>query len=100
MNERQGKNGGGEALCDVLYQRITSSSDAAIKVALSLVDEADKAAQKMVACATGCRTSDSCQQPTYAVQQNCSLFDHRVGALLELQRYVEAEHLCGLEVDH
>ena len=49
MNERQGKNGGGEALCDVLYQRITSSSDAAIKVALSLVDEADKAAQKMVA---------------------------------------------------
>ena len=49
MNERQGKNGGGDALCDVLYQRITSSSDAAIKVALSLVDEADKAAQKMVA---------------------------------------------------
>jgi hypothetical protein len=31
---------------------------------------------------------------------DCSLFDHRVGALLELQRYVEAEHLCGLEVDH
>jgi len=49
MNERQGKNGGGEALCDVLYQRITSSSDEAIKVALGLVDEADKAAQKMVA---------------------------------------------------
>jgi hypothetical protein len=49
MNERQGRNGGGGALCDVLYQQITSSSDAAIKVALSLVDEADKAAQKMVA---------------------------------------------------
>src|SRR5262249_53927526 len=47
MNERQGKNG--EALCDVLYQRITSSSDEAIKVALNLVDEADNAAQKMVA---------------------------------------------------
>src|SRR5262245_66689512 len=47
MNERQGKNG--EALCDVLYQRITSSSDEAIKVALGLVDEADKVAQKMVA---------------------------------------------------
>ena len=47
MNERQGKNG--EALCDVLYERITSSSDEAIKVALSLVDEADNAAQKMVA---------------------------------------------------
>ena len=41
-----------------------------------------------------------CQEATYAVQQNCSLFDQRVGALLELQRYVEAEHLCGLEVDH
>jgi len=41
MNERQGKNGGGEALCDVLYQRITSSTDEAIKVALGLVDEAD-----------------------------------------------------------
>ena len=44
--------------------------------------------------------SQECQQPTYAVQQNRSLFDQRVGALLELQRYVEAEHLCGLEVDH
>jgi len=49
MNERLAKNGGGEALCGVLYQRITSSSDEAIKVALGLVDEADKAAQKMVA---------------------------------------------------
>ena len=47
MNKRQGKNG--EALCDVLYERITSSSDEAIKVALNLVDEADNAAQKMVA---------------------------------------------------
>jgi hypothetical protein len=34
---------------DALYQRITSSSDEAIKFALGLVDEADKAAQKMVA---------------------------------------------------
>ena len=50
MNERQGKNGGGNAaLPDVLYQQITSSSDEAINVALGLVDEADKAAQKMVA---------------------------------------------------
>jgi hypothetical protein len=50
MNERQGKNGGeSAALHDALYQRITSSSDEAIKVALGLVDEADKAAQKMVA---------------------------------------------------
>jgi hypothetical protein len=50
MNERQGKNGSANvAIHDVLYQQITSSSDEAIKVALGLVDEADKAAQKMVA---------------------------------------------------
>jgi len=50
MNERQGKNGGANvAIHDVLYQQITSSSDEAINVALGLVDEADKAAQKMVA---------------------------------------------------
>jgi len=50
MNERQGKNGGGNAaLHDALYQQISSSSDEAIKGALGLVDEADKAAQKMVA---------------------------------------------------
>jgi hypothetical protein len=50
MNERQGKNGGESAAShDALYQRITSSSDEAIKVALGLVAEADKAAQKMVA---------------------------------------------------
>src|SRR6266513_2090582 len=47
MNERQGKNNA--ALHDALYQQISSSSDEAIKVALGLVDEADKAAQKMVA---------------------------------------------------
>jgi hypothetical protein len=50
MNEKQGKHGGqSAALHDVLYQRIRSSSDEAIKVALGLVDEADEAAQKMVA---------------------------------------------------
>jgi len=50
MNERQGKNGGANiAIHDALYQQITSSGDEAIKVALGLVDEADKAAQKMVA---------------------------------------------------
>jgi hypothetical protein len=50
MNERQGKNGSANvAIHDVLYRQITSSSDEAIKVALGLVDEADKAAQKMVA---------------------------------------------------
>jgi hypothetical protein len=50
MNESQSKNGGANVvLHDVLYQQITSSSDEAIKVALGLVDEADKAAQKMVA---------------------------------------------------
>ena len=50
MNEGQDKNGGGNAaLQGVLYQQISSSSDEAIKAALGLVDEADKAAQKMVA---------------------------------------------------
>ena len=50
MNQWQGKNGGGNAaLHDALYQQISSSGDEAIKVALGLVDEADKAAQKMVA---------------------------------------------------
>jgi hypothetical protein len=50
MNERQGKNGGAKlVLHDSLYQQITSTSDEAINVALGLVDEADKAAQKMVA---------------------------------------------------
>ena len=47
MNERQGKNNA--ALHGALYQQFSSSSDEAIKVALGLVDEADKAAQKMVA---------------------------------------------------
>jgi len=50
MSERQSKNGGERAeLHDALYQQITSSSGEAINVALGLVDEADKAAQKMVA---------------------------------------------------
>jgi hypothetical protein len=50
MDERQGKNSDTNGvLHDVLYQQITSSSDKAIKVALGLVDEADIAAQKMVA---------------------------------------------------
>jgi hypothetical protein len=43
MNERQGKDG------DALYERITSRSDEAIKAALGLAEEADNAAQKMVA---------------------------------------------------
>jgi hypothetical protein len=50
MNQWQGKNGGSNAaLHDALYEQISSSGDEAIKVALGLVDEADKAAQKMVA---------------------------------------------------
>src|SRR5262249_25697980 len=32
--------------------------------------------------------------------KNDSLFDQLVGELLEMQRHVEAECLCGLEVDH
>jgi hypothetical protein len=50
MNQWQGENGGSNAaLHDALYEQISSSGDEAIKVALGLVDEADKAAQKMVA---------------------------------------------------
>jgi alkanesulfonate monooxygenase SsuD/methylene tetrahydromethanopterin reductase-like flavin-dependent oxidoreductase (luciferase family) len=50
MNERQGKTDVGDAaLRDALYQQITSASGEAIKVAFGLVDEADNAAQKMVA---------------------------------------------------
>jgi hypothetical protein len=50
MNKKQGNNGGGNAaIHDVFYQQITSHTDEAINVALGLVDEADKAAQKMVA---------------------------------------------------
>src|SRR6185437_12970377 len=50
MNQWQGKNGGSNAAPhDALYEQISSSGDEAIKVALGLVDEADKAAQKMVA---------------------------------------------------
>ena len=61
MNERQGKEGGESgALNEVLYQQITSSSDEAIKVALSLVDEADEAARKMVA---------ECETLLHAVRQ-------------------------------
>src|SRR5262245_18760783 len=40
------------------------------------------------------------QKRTHAAQQERSLFDQLVGELLEMQRHVEAECLCGLEVDH
>src|SRR6516165_1490440 len=35
-----------------------------------------------------------------ALRQGTSLFDHLVSALLELERNVDADCLCGLEVDH
>ena len=33
------------------------------------------------------------------MQKICQLFDHLVGALLEMQRHVEAQRLGGLEID-
>jgi hypothetical protein len=39
------------------------------------------------------------QQRTHAPQQNRSLFDQFVSELLELQRYLEAQRLGGLEID-
>ena len=41
-----------------------------------------------------------CQKQTYAVQLFGQLLDHLVGALLELERNVDADCLCSLEVDH
>ena len=40
------------------------------------------------------------QKRTHAVHQEGPLFDHFVGALLKLEWHIEAEGLCGLEVDH
>jgi hypothetical protein len=48
MNGKHGKDESA-AIHDVLYEQIKSRSDEAVKVALGLADEADRAAQKMVA---------------------------------------------------
>jgi hypothetical protein len=39
-----------------------------------------------------------CQKRPFAPQQTVFLFDHLVGALLELYWHVEAERLGGLEI--
>jgi hypothetical protein len=40
-------------------------------------------------------------QASVAERPDCiASFDHLVGALLELERNVDADCLCGLEVDH
>src|SRR5215510_7289068 len=51
-------------------------------------------------CAAQLAMSALGQKRTHAAQQERSLFDQLVGELLEMQRHVEAECLCGLEVDH
>src|ERR1700730_3967784 len=41
-----------------------------------------------------------CNKATYAAQQTNVLFDHLVGTRKQRWRNVEAERLCGLEVDN
>ena len=40
------------------------------------------------------------QKQTHALQQIISLFDHLVGALLELKRNVKSERLGGFEINY
>jgi hypothetical protein len=44
-------------------------------------------------------TSDKCQKPTHAVQQDF-LFNQLIGELLKLKRYLKPQRLRGLEVDY
>jgi hypothetical protein len=46
------------------------------------------------------RKAEECQEATYAVQQNCGLFDHLVGTGEQRGWHIEAHRLRGLEVYH
>src|SRR5437879_1509755 len=47
---------------------------------------------------TGDAVGESLDDPIRTFE--ASLFDHLIGALLKMQRHIEAERLGGLEVDH
>ena len=71
-------------LHDALYQQITSHSDEAINVALGLVDEADKAAQKMVA---ECETLAAVRQGTEQIRSE--LREKMVEFATLMREYIE-----------
>src|SRR6516165_8471843 len=44
--------------------------------------------------------SELCQKQTFCAAERTALFDQLVGAAEQRRRHIDAESLCGLEVDH